>query len=281
MRFSEQPFAASAAGAHSNGTTASPNEATRRSSAQQAASQPAAGNASAGQPKLERLIAEAASLLAEPNQNLDALLTDYRAEFRPAGAHQEMLVRELAVSDWRIQQITRIETGLLWLQANDIYSYLNRSDTESVWNGDPGAGREAPPELSKASADLRTLLMGAAWLNNPKLFALLLRYHNSARRDYFRALKQLEQVRTGKAGYLPEKTQPQPSKHAAAEAKSATSETNPTDPRPGTAATFAGNQTNPPRSAAGATQECEKPSASDKMSGNLGLRPSWQESAAA
>ena len=123
MRFSEQPFAASAAGAHSNGTTAS----------HQNASQPAGENTSGGQPKLERLIAEAATLLAEPNQNLNALLADYRAEFRPASAHQEMLVRELALSDWRIQQITRIETGLLWLQANDIYSYLNRSDTESLW----------------------------------------------------------------------------------------------------------------------------------------------------
>ena len=70
--------------------------------------------------------------------------------------------------------------------------------------------------------------MGAAWLNNSKLFALLLRYQNSARRDYFRALKQLEQVRTGKAGYLPEKTHPQTSKPAAAETKSTTSETNPT-----------------------------------------------------
>jgi hypothetical protein len=83
--------------------------------------------------------------------------------------------------------------------------------------------------------------MGAAFANHASAFELLMRYQNQARRDYFRALKQLELLRTGKAGYLPREApaqaaenQTNPNAAASKSAKmAAVCQTNPNAPIPG------------------------------------------------
>ena len=221
--------------------------------------------------KLEDLIAGAATLLSEPNQKLDTLIVEYQGEFRPAGAHQQMLVRELAYADWRIQQSTRIETGLLWLQVEDTYNHLYKPPMEVRWDVGEKPSTPPPPSIAKATDDLRTLLMGAAWIQNPKLFTLLIRYQNSARRDYFRALKQLEEVRTGKAGYLP-KDPPPETKSAKPEPKTAANETNPNpqaaQPQPAAASAAPGNKTNPNLHPANSASGTRQPSTSTEQPQN-------------
>ena len=242
MHYSDDPAAFRAsrpngAGTKTNGSSRAPEE--------------HASQADCSKPptKLDQLIAGAATLLSEPNQKLDALVTEYRDEMRPEGAHQTMLVRELAYADYRIQLAMRIETGLLWLEVNGIFNDLDKPPMETRWGGAPEPKRETP-EFDKATADVRTILMGAAWMKNQTAYSALIRYQNAARRDYFRALKQLEAVRTGKAGYMPQPTKP--SKPAPSETKpSETSGTDPQtgkppEPQPKTAAAPAANQ--PPTS---------------------------------
>ena len=136
------------------------------------------------------MLSGTATLLADPNQELETLLATYRTDFAPAGAHEDFLVTELAVCDWRVKHITRIEAGVManMMQA----SYIKTVIAEQT---EPGEQTVEMPGLSETSPDTQTAMMGAGWLNNPNAFALLLRYQTQARRDYYKALKQLERVR--------------------------------------------------------------------------------------
>ena len=120
MHYSDDPAAFRAS--RPNGAGAKTNGTSRNATPEEDSSKPPT--------KLEQLIAGAATLLSEPNQKLDALVTEYRDEMRPEGAHQTMLVRELAYADFRIQQAMRIETGLLWLEVNGIYADLDKPPME-------------------------------------------------------------------------------------------------------------------------------------------------------
>ena len=135
-------------------------------------------------------LAQPDTLLAAANQELETLLTSYHDEFRPSGIHEELLVRELAVSDFQLRRITRIENTILYTEMAEIFS----------------AEFEDEGDLAQAGNDTINVLMGAAWSDNLKTHALLLRYQGQARRAHYRALKQLKEVRTGKAAYLPAAT---------------------------------------------------------------------------
>ncbi|MCW5982134.1 MAG: hypothetical protein KIT09_28870 [Bryobacteraceae bacterium] len=159
---------------------------------------------------------EADAFAVAINQSIDQVVEAYRADFHPSGVHEEMLVRELALADWRLRQLTRVETGMLWLKMSEIC--------------------EAAPEgqnLANLDQQTLTLLMGASWYHNAALFSLLVRYQGQTRRAYYTALKHLERVRSGKAGYLP--SQPD----------SARDQTNPTSHPKAAAAAAAAAQTNP------------------------------------
>jgi hypothetical protein len=69
------------------------------------------------------------------------------------------------------------------------------------------------PHVADASEEIQTVMM-AAWAEEPATLALLLRYQAQARRDYFRALKHLEALRTGQAGYLPQHPPPATAKQS-------------------------------------------------------------------
>jgi hypothetical protein len=173
------------------------------------------------------LLAGAATLLAEPDREITALLTSYRSDFRPSSAHEDFLVNELAVTAWRLKQITRIETGLMAFQMQATYDAICDMDKPARWAEAFSEESECEPPLSEAGDDLRTVAMGAAWAHNTPAFSLPVRYHAQARRDYSRLLKQLEALRTGQAGYLPPKTASPIGKPAPPQPGPAASETNP------------------------------------------------------
>ncbi|MCW5978085.1 MAG: hypothetical protein KIT09_08395 [Bryobacteraceae bacterium] len=211
-----------------------------------------------------RILASAATLLAKPNRELESLLTDYRADFRPSSVHKRTLVDEIAVAAWRMKHLARIETGLLASQMHDAYVHATEEPKRIIprWResmpddcsfyGDtippktPEASEPDPPALAEEPEDVQELMAGLAWANNPQAFSLLVRYQAQSRRDYYRALKELERVRTGQAGYLPQEPPPSMAKPVEPEPNAAASETKPTAPPPRTAAASASNQTNPP-----------------------------------
>ncbi|MCW5981047.1 MAG: hypothetical protein KIT09_23395 [Bryobacteraceae bacterium] len=202
------------------------------------------------------MLAKTATLLAQPNQELKTLLARYHADFRPSSVHEETLVEDLAVSAWRMKHINRIETALLSVRMEQTYDHVFTAgkppaypfpyadEYGQIHEPEP---EEVEPRLADAAEDVRELIAGAAWGSDPAVFALILRYQTQARRDYYRALKELERVRTGQAGYLPEEQPPsQLGRPIEPEPQTAASETKPTAPAPRTAAASASNQTNPP-----------------------------------
>ncbi|MCW5980011.1 MAG: hypothetical protein KIT09_18155 [Bryobacteraceae bacterium] len=212
-----------------------------------------------------RILASAATLLAKPNQELQSLLTSYRADFRPSSVHERTLVDEIAVAAWRMKHLARIETGLLAAQMHDAYVHATEEPKRIVprWHefipdddpfyGDaispktPEASEPDPPALAEEPEDVQELMAGLAWASNPQAFSLLVRYQAQSRRDYYRALKELERVRTGQAGYLPQEPPPsQLGRPVEPEPQPAGCETKPPAPSPRTAAASASNQTDPP-----------------------------------
>ena len=252
---------------HSNDTSAAPGAtqtngtSARKAEANRANAQKCTGPTSqAGKSASSRnatrhsMLASTSTLLAQPNQELELLLNNYRLDLRPTDSHEDFLVRELAVADWRVKHISRIEQGIMLYMMESTRSHIVAADQAAYWNSThppacPNCGKAPmtgpredgpePPLLADAGPDMQTVIMGAAWVTNSEAFALLHRYQTQARRDYYRALKQLEQVRTGKAGYLPKDE---------AETKPEKNETKPPAESPEAAAasaTAAANQTKP------------------------------------
>ncbi|MCW5979946.1 MAG: hypothetical protein KIT09_17830 [Bryobacteraceae bacterium] len=231
-----------------------------------------------------RILASAATLLAKPNQELQSLLTNYRADFRPSSVHEQTLVDEIAVAAWRMKHLARIETGLLASQMHDAYVHATEEPKRIVprWResipddgsffGDtvppktPEVSEPDPPALAEEPEDVQELMAGLAWASNPQAFSLLVRYQAQSRRDYYRALKELERVRTGQAGYLPQEPPPEMARPIEPEPNAAASETKPTAPPPRTAAASASNQTDPPVAAPAPRQENSTPASAETPS---------------
>jgi hypothetical protein len=202
------------------------------------------------------LLAKAATLMAQPNQELESILARFHTDLRPSSIHEEVLVQQMAVAAWRLRQSARIEVGLQSVQMQDTYDHLLNAGKPVQWNfpiaGPDGLPRQPAepdepeqPELADAGEDTRTASMGAAWAANPAAFALLLRYQNQATRDYFRAMKHLELLRTGQAGYLPDEIPPAVAKPIEPQPAPAECETKPPAAPVKTAAASATNETKP------------------------------------
>ena len=164
------------------------------------------------------LLASAGTLLAQRNQQLHKVLAGYTEKHPPGDVQEQMFVREAAAADFRIQQIDSIESGLMAFEMQAAYNKILDADA-------PDQPENEAPQLADADPETQALMMGAAWAANKAAFALLIRYHGQACRDYYKALKHLELLRKGKAGYLPQELAPPP-------AETAAGETNPTTPAP-------------------------------------------------
>ena len=89
------------------------------------------------------LLAKAATLMAQPNQELEGILARFNADLRPSFIHEEVLVEQMAIAAWRIRQGTRIEVGLLSFQMQETYQRLLTSGNPMEWSI---AGTPTPTE---------------------------------------------------------------------------------------------------------------------------------------
>jgi hypothetical protein len=105
--------------------------------------------------------------LVIPGEDLDelaALINDYLHQFRPNGPVERMMVDTLIRADWHLRRYDRIESGVI---------------ARMIGDGDPNAA-------------LAGLFGTAAPKSNP--LPHLFRRRQTAQRDYFRALKELQRM---------------------------------------------------------------------------------------
>ena len=130
-----------------------------------------------------------------PEEDPDAfheLLASLHIEHQPVGAHEEYLVRQMAVSQWRMDRLQRIEAGLLASRLETIRDYEANSADED----DEDEDGEAPPEPGQEYLET-TRQLGAAFYDDSRgvdSFSKLSRYEATIRRGFYKALEQLRQA---------------------------------------------------------------------------------------
>jgi hypothetical protein len=126
-----------------------------------------------------------------PEEDPDAfheLLASLHIEHRPVGAHEEYLVRQMAVSQWRMDRLQRIEAGLLASRLETIRQYEADNQDEDD---------EPPPEPGREYLETSRQL-GAAFYDDSRAvdsFSKLCRYEAAIRRGFYKALEQLRRAR--------------------------------------------------------------------------------------
>ena len=122
------------------------------------------------------------------------LIASLHIEHRPVGAHEEYLVRHMAVSQWRMDRLQRIEAGLLASRLQTIREY--EADSE-----DEDAEAEAPPEPGQEYLETSRQL-GAAFYDDSRgvdSFSKLCRYEATIRRSFCKVLELLRRAQTRRA----------------------------------------------------------------------------------
>jgi hypothetical protein len=117
------------------------------------------------------------------------LLAALEAEHQPQGPTETFLVRQMASAQWRLQRLTRIETGLFMAQMEKVKHW--EYDRDQVQHEEDEA--RTPEEQH----DEQTRLLGVLFYRNSGAdsFATLARYENMLNREYFRAFKALQTAR--------------------------------------------------------------------------------------
>jgi hypothetical protein len=137
-----------------------------------------------------------------PEEDPDAfheLLASLHIEHQPVGAHEEYLVRQMAVSQWRMDRLQRIEAGLLASRLEIIREYEADS-------GDEDDEAEAPVEPGQEYLET-TRQLGAAFYDDSRSvdsFSKLCRYEATIRRCFCKALELLRRAQAHRIH--PEKT---------------------------------------------------------------------------
>jgi hypothetical protein len=148
------------------------------------------------------LFAHETVLPEEDRAQLQALVSAYFAEFRPASACEEFLVRQMASAQWRLHRLNRVESG--------VFDAL----IEAVKDDLPF--RSLPPEEPLPESrryDRDSAIMGRAFARDcrrPASLATLGRYEAGVRRSYYRALEELRRLRAARAGKKNAETNPIP-----------------------------------------------------------------------
>ena len=100
-------------------------------------------------------------------------------DIQPANSLEFELVRQIADSQWRMRRLTRLETGFLAAAIAD-----KRRLTERFH-----------PERLQPGYDGETLLLGSGMINRTQALVHLARYDGHLSRRFFRAVKQLADLR--------------------------------------------------------------------------------------
>ena len=125
------------------------------------------------------LLARDTVLPGEDPADFDRQLSALEADIHPANSLEFELVRQIAHAQWRMRRLTRLETGFLAAAVDDQRRHLEK---------------RRPDEL-RPGYDGETLLLGSAMLDRTQAFVHLARYDGHLSRRFFRAVKQLSDLR--------------------------------------------------------------------------------------
>ena len=125
------------------------------------------------------LLARDTVMPGEDPADFDRQLSALEADIHPANSLEFELVRQIADAQWRMRRLTRLETGFLAAAVDDQRRHLEK---------------RRPDEL-RPGYDGETLLLGSAMLDRTQAFVHLARYDGHLSRRFFRAVKQLRDLR--------------------------------------------------------------------------------------
>ena len=125
------------------------------------------------------LLARDTVLPGEDPADFDKQLSALEADIQPANSLEFELVRQIADTQWRMRRLTRLETGFLAAAVDDQRRHLEKRR----------------PEELRPGYDGETLLLGSAMLDRTQAFVHLARYDGHLSRRFFRAVKQLRDLR--------------------------------------------------------------------------------------
>jgi hypothetical protein len=124
-----------------------------------------------------------------PEEDRDAyleLIAALEAEHRPSGPLETFLVREMALAQWRLERITRIETGFLTAR---IEHTRERQDTK--YDPPQHPNRTQDEAIHDEDTRIMGIAFGSGCAGDP--IGKFNRYENSARRAFYKALKTLRE----------------------------------------------------------------------------------------
>ena len=125
------------------------------------------------------LLARDTVLPGEDPADFDKQLSALEADIQPANSLEFELVRQIADAQWRMRRLTRLETGFLAAALAD-----KRRLTEKYH-----------PDRLRPGYDGETLLFGSAMIDQTQALVHLARYDGHLSRRFFRAVKQLGDLR--------------------------------------------------------------------------------------
>ena len=125
------------------------------------------------------LLARDTVLPGEDPADFDSQLAALEADIHPANSLEFELVRQIADAQWRMRRLTRLETGFLAVALDETRRYMEKRRRDELRPGYDG----------------ETLLLGSAMLDRTQAFVHLARYDGHLSRRFFRAVKQLSDLR--------------------------------------------------------------------------------------
>ena len=125
------------------------------------------------------LLARDTVLPGEDPADFDRQLSALEADIQPANSLEFELVRQIADAQWRMRRLTRLETGFFAAAVDETRRYMEK---------------RRPDEL-RPGYDGETQLLGSAMLDRTQAFVHLARYDGHLSRRFFRAVKQLADLR--------------------------------------------------------------------------------------
>ena len=125
------------------------------------------------------LLARDTVLPGEDPAEFDRQLAALEADIQPANSLEFELVRQIADSQWRMRRLTRLETGFLAAALDETRRYMEKRRPDELCPGYDG----------------ETQLLGSAMLDRTQALVHLARYDGHLSRRFFRAVKQLADLR--------------------------------------------------------------------------------------
>jgi hypothetical protein len=136
------------------------------------------------------------------------LLAALEAEHQPEGPLETYMVHQMASAQWRLQRLTRIETGFFICRLEKVreleYEDDDEDDEEDNDNDEPPA-----PLTPEEQFDEDTRLLGVLFHRDSggDPFAKLARYENALQREFYKALDRFLDARSRRTPPPPEKPQ--------------------------------------------------------------------------